>query len=81
MKRNNLIIFAGGLLVIFAVIIFIIAKNENAPANNTNKKINIMVSILPQANFVENIGRDKVSVSAMIPPGFSPATYDPDIEQ
>ncbi len=81
MKNNNLIIFAGGLLVVFAIIIFIIAKIENTSTNNPDKKINIMVSILPQVDFVENIGRDKVSVSAMIPPGFSPATYDPDIEQ
>jgi len=81
MKRNNLIIFAGGLLVIFAMIIFIIAKSENAPTDNSGEKINIVVSILPQVDFVENIGKDKVSVSAMIPPGFSPATYDPDIEQ
>ncbi|NOQ68074.1 zinc ABC transporter solute-binding protein [Patescibacteria group bacterium] len=40
-----------------------------------------MVSLLPQIDFVENIGKDKVSVSAMIPPGFSPATYEPSIEQ
>ena len=82
MKRNNLIVFAGGLLIIFAVIIFVIAKSENTPANNTGKKINIMVSILPQVDFVENIGKDKVSVSVMIPPGSSPATYDAnDMEQ
>ena len=81
MKRNNLIIFAGGLLVIFAIIIFIIAKSENAPADNSGEKINIMVSILPQVNFVENIGKDKVSVSVMIPLGFSPATYEPSVEQ
>lgn len=81
MKKNNLIIFAGGLLVVFAVIIFIIAKNKNTPVDNMNKKINIMVSILPQVDFVENIGKDKVSVSTMIPPGFSPATYEPSIEQ
>ncbi len=81
MKKNNLIIFAGGLLVIFAVIIFIIAKSENTPTGETDKKINVIVSILPQIDFVENIGGDRVSVSAMIPPGFSPATYNPDIEQ
>ncbi|MEA1936712.1 MAG: zinc ABC transporter substrate-binding protein [Patescibacteria group bacterium] len=81
MKKNKLIIFAGGLLVIFAVIIFIIANNENTPADNANKKINIVVSILPQIDFVKNIGKDKVSVSAMIPPGFSPAAYEPDMKQ
>jgi len=81
MKRNNLIVFAGGLLIIFAVIIFIIAKSGNTPIDSTDKKINIMVSILPQVDFVENIGKDKVSVSVMIPPGSSPATYEPKMEQ
>ncbi|MCK4525469.1 MAG: zinc ABC transporter substrate-binding protein, partial [Candidatus Andersenbacteria bacterium] len=36
---------------------------------------------LPQVDFVENIGKDKVSVEVMIPPGFSPATYEPSMEQ
>lgn len=46
-----------------------------------NEKINIMVSILPQVEFVERIGGNKVDVTEMIPPGFSPATYDPSPEQ
>jgi len=39
--------------------------------------IQVAVSILPQADFVERIGKDKVQVSVMIPPGASPATYEP----
>ncbi len=46
-----------------------------------NKKINVMVSILPQIEFVEKIGGEKIEVGEMIPPGFSPATYDPSPEQ
>ncbi len=37
----------------------------------------IMVSILPQKYFVERIAGDKVDVKVMIPPGASPATYEP----
>lgn len=37
----------------------------------------IAVSILPQKEFVDSIGKDKVSVTVMIPPGASPATYEP----
>ena len=81
MKKNNLITFAGSLLVIFAVVIFIIAKIENTPTDTTDKKINIIVSILPQVEFAESIGGDKVNVDAMIPPGFSPAAYEPSVEQ
>jgi zinc transport system substrate-binding protein len=39
------------------------------------------VSILPQVDFVQRIGGDKVQVSEMIPPGFSPATYEPSPQQ
>ena len=78
--KNNLIIFAGALLLIFSIGIFIYANSRDVN-NKKNTKINIIVSILPQIDFVENIGKDKVEVSAMIPPGFSPATYSPEIEQ
>jgi zinc transport system substrate-binding protein len=40
-------------------------------------RINVTVSILPQQYFVERIGGDRVSVSVMVPPGFSPETYEP----
>ncbi|MCK5490504.1 MAG: zinc ABC transporter substrate-binding protein [Candidatus Pacebacteria bacterium] len=81
MKKNNLIIFMFGLLTILVVIIFIIANSKNVAIDHENEKINIMVSILPQIDFVKNIGKDKVSVKAMIPSGFSPAAYEPSPEQ
>jgi len=82
MKKNNLIIFAGVILLIFSIGIFIYANSKDKNRNNNdNNKINIMISILLQIDFVKNIGKDKVSVEAMIPPGFSPATYEPSMEQ
>ncbi len=77
--KNNLIIYAGAILLIFSIGIFIYANSKDKN-NNENTKINIIVSILPQIDFVENIGKDKVSVSSMILPGFSPAAYEPNIE-
>lgn len=41
------------------------------------EKLQVTVSILPQKYFVEKIGGDLVSVSVMVLPGFSPATYEP----
>jgi zinc transport system substrate-binding protein len=79
--KNNIIIFAGAVLLIFSIGIFIYANSKNENNNNENNKINVAVSILPQIDFAENIGKDKVSVETMIPPGFSPATYEPSIEQ
>lgn len=39
------------------------------------------VSILPQRHFVEEIAGDLVEVEVMVPPGASPATYEPDASQ
>jgi len=83
-KKNNSIIFTAGLALFGAVIIFIAANSGNKIANNTGNKngeVNVVVSILPQIEFVKSVGKDKVSVSAMIPPGFSPTTYEPSVEQ
>lgn len=44
-------------------------------------KLEITTSILPQKYFIEKIGGDKVSVNAMVQPGFSPHTYEPKISQ
>ncbi len=41
------------------------------------EKILVVVTIPPQAEFVEKIGGDLVEVEVMVPPGASPHTYDP----
>ncbi len=38
-------------------------------------KIGVVVTILPQADFVKNVGGDKVKVTVMVPPGQSPHAY------
>lgn len=50
------------------------SSGENAP-------LDVMVSIVPQRYFVERIGGDNVTVSVMVEPGNSPATYEPKPEQ
>ncbi len=41
------------------------------------EKLNVIVSILPQKAFVEAVGGNFVNVKELIPPGGSPATYEP----
>lgn len=43
----------------------------------TGGRIEVVTSILPLADFVENVGGEKVVVSVMVPPGASPHTYEP----
>ncbi len=70
---------------IIAVVItgayFLLSNVDQKIENGNDDVINVMVSILPQINFVEKIGGNKVQVTEMIPPGFSPATYDPSPDQ
>ena len=40
-------------------------------------KIGVVVTIQPQAEFVENVGGEMVKVTVMIPTGASPHTYEP----
>lgn len=44
-------------------------------------KVTVMVSILPQVWFVEEIGGDYVSAEALVGPGHSPATFEPTTRQ
>ena len=45
------------------------------------EKIKVIVTILPQASFVEKVGGERVQVTVMVPPGASPHTYEPTSNQ
>jgi zinc transport system substrate-binding protein len=47
------------------------------PKAETTDKIKVVVSILPQREFAESVGGDKVTVTVMVPPGRDPHTYAP----
>jgi zinc transport system substrate-binding protein len=40
-------------------------------------KVGVVVTILPQADFVQNVGGEKVDIAVMVPPGADPHTYEP----
>ncbi len=77
------------ILVLLAVGLSLFASGcaDTAPENNSveqgaetggdEEPIVVAVSILPQAEFVEKVGGDRVRVVVMIPPGASPATHEP----
>lgn len=47
-------------------------------ANTTEDvRLQVAVSITPQAAFVDNVGKEYVNVMTVIPPGYSPANYEP----
>jgi len=48
-----------------------------APEKEASDKVGVVVTVLPQAEFVEKLGGEKVRVTVMVPPGASPHTYEP----
>ena len=45
------------------------------------EKIKVFVSILPQKDFVKQVGKDLVDIEVMVGPGQNPATYEPTPKQ
>jgi len=76
MKFFNTIFQKLNFRCIAIIIIFAMANSCNPPTTITNKPV-ISVSILPQKYFTEKIAGDKFEINVLIPPGASPASYDP----
>ena len=60
---------------ILIIILALVQADLPAAAGDTEKKLDVFVSIQPQAYFVDRIGGKRVSVDVLVPPGKSPATY------
>ena len=76
------IFFIAGILVFIVLGVYLLSNYTNKETNKeSTTSINVMVSILPQVEFVNRIGGNKIHVAEMIPPGFSPATYNPSPDQ
>jgi zinc transport system substrate-binding protein len=72
MAKKRIIRYA----LLLAGLLAIAATACSAQPRQTDR-IGVVVSILPQAGFVEKVGGDRVEVTVMIPPGASPHTYEP----
>jgi len=59
------------------IVALFVAGCSHAPQEQKDKKLNVIVSILPQKAFVKAVGGDFVNVKELIPPGASPETYNP----
>lgn len=59
-------------ILLILLSLFLVSCNQN-----NNDDIKVAVSIVPQQAFVEAVAGDLVDVKVMIPPGYSPANYQP----
>jgi zinc transport system substrate-binding protein len=69
------------LITVSATYIYYITPHNVIEEQPGEGKIGVVVTLLPQADFVENVGRDKVDVTVMVGPGESPHTYAPTSNQ
>jgi zinc transport system substrate-binding protein len=72
---------SGYIVLIGALLLFTAGCSTGTGTDTIADRIVVAVSILPQAEFVESVGREHVEVIVMIPPGASPASYEPAPEQ
>ena len=71
MKKVNIF------LILFLLISFFNCNSKENKKHDQSDKLSILVSILPQYEFVKKVGGDKVSINVMIPPGAVPENYEP----
>lgn len=68
-------------LVILILISLVTSACSSAPASTQPGKPVVIVSVLPQAFFVQKIAGDLVTVQAMVGTGDDPHTYEPTTDQ
>jgi zinc transport system substrate-binding protein len=73
---NRVIAIISVLIAVLAIVAI-----SRAPKAETTEKIGVVVTILPQLEFVESVGGEKVTVTVMVPPGQDPHTYAPTLNQ
>ncbi|MCL0102732.1 zinc ABC transporter substrate-binding protein [Dehalococcoidia bacterium] len=76
-KTNRITKLAAVALVLILAVTGFAAACQQVAETPAEEKIRVIVSILPLADFVENIGGERVAVTVMVPPGSSPHTFAP----
>lgn len=83
--KKNIIILIGIVTVVCLCGLCVFLYNlyngdklgQKSRKHDQQEKLFIFTSIQPQEYFVEQIGGTRVKVQALVPPGSSPATYEP----
>lgn len=78
MSRRN---FSPKLLLriipVLAIVLFVFIASSCSREEPTGEKPMVVVTILPQAEFVKKVGGDRVDVTVMVPPGANVHIYEP----
>lgn len=74
-------IFVCWLGICLVILITAGCAADQAPREGTEPSINVVTTIFPLAEIIEQLGGDQVNVSYLLPAGASPHTYEPTMEQ
>ena len=61
-------------IVISLAMLFIPTSHKH---NEASDRLNVTVTLIPYADFVRQVGGDRVDINIMVPPGASPHSYEP----
>ncbi len=73
-SKHSSLAFIIGVLLVLLLAIFPAGCSSTGGGSD---KVGVVVTLLPQAEFVERVGGDKVDITVMVPPGASPHSYEP----
>ena len=76
MKGNRFTRPVSIVLVLVLIVVLAAFAISCGQEQKAGEKIGIVVTILPLADFVENVGGEEVDITVMVPPGASPHTYE-----
>lgn len=74
MKTRKLIILTFATVLLVCTALPSIACDGN---NSSSDKLGVAVTLVPYADFVQQVGGDRVDVTIMVPAGASPHSYEP----
>jgi zinc transport system substrate-binding protein len=66
---------SAAVLIFIVSVLLLTACSAGAAAPAVNR-IGVIVTVLPQEEFVSSVGGDRVEVKSMVPPGANPHTYE-----
>lgn len=69
-------VFITFFIIVFLIILLSVNSNK-VTSNMDTSKVKIIATLFPQYDFARQIGKDKVEVTLLLPPGTETHTYDP----
>ncbi len=74
---NKKIIFSVSILLIIVIIISLLTDVFDKKEETDKNKVQVIATLFPQYDFIKQIGKDKVNVEMLLPPGVESHSYEP----